>query len=131
MKTLCELFNEVKPHYGNTFQNGVLPGGVKLAKFVRAIIKQKTPAIMSQDGKGDTAIAYVKIFDPCGSWTWFITEYDPKTGEAFGLVNGFESELGYIDLAELANVKGATGIGLELDMHWLPRTLAECVTHRS
>lgn len=125
-KTLAELINAINPGKGDTFQNGVRPGIVKLTQFKQAMILARVPKLYSQDGKGDDAIAYVKIFDPCGSWSWFITEYDESTKEAFGLVNGFEKELGYIDLAELANAKGRMGIGLELDMHWLPRTLTEC-----
>jgi len=53
------------------------------------------PNIYSQDQKGDEAIAYVKLFCPQNGWRWYITEYDPKTGRAFGLVQGCEVELGY------------------------------------
>lgn len=125
-KTLSCLFNAVKPGYGDTFQNGVKPGAQKLAQFIAAMNVAKVPALMSQDGKGNGAIAHVKLFDPCGSWSWFISEFDEKTGEAFGIVCGFERELGYISLEELANIKGKTGIGIELDMHWTPRPLGEC-----
>lgn len=126
MKTLCELFNAVRKGFGDTLQNGVGPGFTKFLQFKKAMELAGVPAIYAQDGKGDAAIAYVKIFDPCGSWTWFVTEWNPETGEAFGLVKGFETELGYFNLHEMAHTKGATGIGLELDMHWTPRTLAEC-----
>ena len=34
-------------------------------------------------------------------WTWYLTEYDKETGDAFGLVLGFEAEWGYFNLNEL------------------------------
>jgi len=83
-----------------------------------------TSALYAQEGKGEEAIVYVKIFDPCGSWTWFITEWD-GVDQAFGLVRGHCDELGYFSLAELASVPGALGIGLEIDVHFLPQTLRD------
>lgn len=59
----------------------------------------KVPNLMAQDGKGDDAIAYVKVFSPLNGWRYYITEYDPETGEAFGLVQGFETELGNFPLS--------------------------------
>jgi len=125
-QTLAELLNAVSKGKGDTFQNGVKPGTKKLAQFTMCALIAGTPALGSQDGKGDAAIAFIKLFDPCGSWSWFISEFDPATGEAFGIVHGFEKELGYIDLSELANTRGKMGIGIELDMHWTPRALSEC-----
>lgn len=55
---------------------------------------KKVPPLLAQDGKGDDAVAYVKIFSILSGWRWYITEYDPETGEAFGLVQGHEVELG-------------------------------------
>lgn len=34
-------------------------------------------------------------------WTWYLTEYDRESGDAFGLVVGVEPELGYFNLNEL------------------------------
>lgn len=69
----------------------------------------------------------LKIFNPSGAGSWFITEANVVTGEAFGYVTGLaEDELGYIDLNELATVKGRFGLGMERDIHWDPETtLAE------
>ena len=53
------------------------------------------------------------------------TQY-AETGTCFGLVEGFESELGYFDLTELAE---ATVFGsvpaVERDLYWEPTTLGE------
>jgi len=55
---------------------------------------KKVPGLREQENKGDDAIAHVKLFCPQNGWRWYITEYDPETGEAFGLVQGHEVELG-------------------------------------
>jgi hypothetical protein len=68
-------------------QNGVRPGLQKLAQFKAALSLRGTPFLYSQDEKGEDAIAHVKIFDPCGRWTWYLTEWD-GADEAFGLVGG-------------------------------------------
>ena len=52
-------------------------------KLLTKELEKKLPSLYEQDGKGDEAIAYAKFFDPCGSWTWYATEYDPKTREFF------------------------------------------------
>ena len=105
-------------------QNGVLPGPQKLAQFQQALRLRDTPPLYSQDGRGDEAIVYVKIFDPSGSWTWYLTEWDGAQ-EAFGLVYGNDCELGYVSLAELASIQGALGIGLEIDVYFKPTALRE------
>jgi hypothetical protein len=119
-KTLAELLPN-----GYTYQNGINPGPRKLAQFQAALKARQTPALYANDVQGMNALATVKFFDPCGSWTWYASEWDGKT-EIFGLVNGFESELGYVDLEDLANQPGAMGIGIEIDMHWLPKALQAC-----
>lgn len=55
----------------------------------------RVPALYANENKGDEAIAYVKIVCPLNGWRWFVTEYDPETGRAFGLVQGNDIELGY------------------------------------
>lgn len=61
----------------------------------------KVPAMRSQDGKGDNAVAFAKLFCPLNGWRWYITEYDRETGEAFGLVQGHEVELGNFAVREV------------------------------
>ena len=118
--------NGCEEYYGDTYQNGVKPGPKKLGQFREVLELTGTPKLYAQDGKGEEALVHVKLFDPTGSWTWFITEFDPAENTAFGLVNGHEAEVGYIDLNELANVRGRMGIGIEIDMHFKPQTLAAC-----
>lgn len=109
---------------GHIKQGGVLPGPRKLAQFKEALSLRGTPPFFGQAGQGDEAIAYVKLFDPCGSWTWFLTEWN-GADEAFGLVLGQVEELGYVALPELAFTKGPLGIGIEIDVWFTPKTLRE------
>ena len=74
----------------------------------------------------DNMLAPAKLFSPYTNWTWYITELDPETGQCFGLVEGFERELGYFDLSELAETTVFGGVpAVERDLHWKPKTLGE------
>ena len=87
-------------------------------------VLKKLPPLYSQEEKGLDAVAVVKFFTPESNWTWYATEFD---GEDlfFGLVDGFEKELGYFRLSELKSVKGALGLPIERDMYFKPKTLKE------
>ena len=82
---------------------------------------QAMPKTYDQDGKGDQAVAHLHYF--MGSGDWWITERDaePAQHQAFGLADlyGDGGELGYISIVELIRA------GVELDLHWTPKTLAE------
>ena len=74
----------------------------------------------------DDVLAPAKLFSPYSNWTWYITEMDPQTGQCFGLVDGFERELGYFDLTELAETTVFGGVpAVERDLYWEPQTLGE------
>lgn len=89
---------------------------VELADTIRAM-----PETYGQDGLGDQAIVHLHYFK--GAMDWYVTEKDsePEQLQAFGLADLGEGypELGYIGLVELA------GAGVELDLYWTPKTLAE------
>lgn len=95
-------------------------------KLLTKTIEKSLPALYSQDGKGDEALARVKFFCPWGGWTWYVTEYNPTDRLFFGLVVGHETELGYFSLDELEAVRGPAGLRIERDIHWRPRPLKEC-----
>ena len=105
-------------------QNGITTGPKKLAIFRAACKLMEVPPFYANENV-EEPMALVKIFDPCGSWTWYIEEFDPERNEAFGLVDGFEKELGYFSLAEMSEVKGALGIGLEVDVHFQPTPISK------
>jgi hypothetical protein len=84
------------------------------------------PLLGSQDGKGDEAVVYVKYFSPYSNWTWYALEYDPEDQMFFGLVDGFEREMGYFSLAELESVKGPMGVqGIERDRNYPPTKIKD------
>lgn len=95
-------------------------------KLLTKEILEKLPKLYSQEEKGLYAVAVVKFFTPDSNWTWYATEFD---GEDlfFGLVDGFEKELGYFRLSELQSVKGALGLPIERDMYFKPKTLKELI----
>ena len=72
----------------------------------------------------ESKTAYVKFFTPDSSWAWYATEYDGKN-MFFGLVDGFEKELGYFTLSELKEVRGKMGLPVERDRHFTPKLLEE------
>jgi hypothetical protein len=93
-------------------------------KLITKAIAAKLPPLYAQDGKGMEATAYLKLFTPWSNWTWYVTEMDPATGECFGLVQGFETELGYFSLPELESITGPFGLKVERDLSFDPTPLS-------
>ena len=77
-----------------------------------------------QDGTKDFK-AVLKLFDPTGSGTWYLSELDPNTNIAFGLCDLGYPELGYVSLDELSNLKVKMGLGIERDLYFTPKTFDE------
>ena len=106
---------------------------VRGMKLLTQDIRKKLPPLYSQDGKGGKAVAYLKLFTPDSSFSWFLTEGSPITDaqgvevdfKFFGLVDGQCKELGYVMLSELESVRGPMGLPIERDLWWKPKTLAE------
>jgi len=103
-------------------------------KLLTEEIKTRLPKLYSQDGKEPQDVKIiVKFFDPSGSWTWYVTEGEQVENgdwEFFGLVDGFEKELGYFRLSEIEHAtvvaSGLRGLPLERDLHYgFEHTLAE------
>ena len=92
-------------------------------KLLTKADRKRLPPLYTTESDMDP-IAQVKFFDPCGSWSWYATEFD---GEDlfFGLVDGSDRELGYFRLSELASVKGPFGIGIERDTSFDPTPLSK------
>ena len=93
-------------------------------KLITEEIKRVLPKLYEQDGKGFNAIAYIKFFTPDSNWIWYVTEFDGND-IFFGLVDGFEKELGYFSLSELQSVKGPLGLKIERDLYFEPTILEE------
>lgn len=101
-------------------------------KLLTKEIRKKLPPLYAQDGKGGKAVAYLKLFTPDSSFSYFLTEGSPITEDGqerdfkfFGLVEGQCKELGYVMLSELESVRGPMGLPIERDLWWKPKTLEE------
>ena len=57
-----------------------------------------------------------------GSWTWYLMNLDPNDNNyAWGIVKGFETELGSFNMDELKSVKiPPFGLGIERDLYFEP-----------
>ena len=83
------------------------------------------PAQGSTNGQGEDAIAQVKFFCPWSNWTWYAVEYNPEGKLFYGLVDGFEKEVGYWGLEELEGIVGPMGLKIERDMYFDPTPIRE------
>jgi hypothetical protein len=105
------------------------------------IFKERMPALYSQEHERDPVVV-AKYFDPAGSWTWYATEGSPVDEDGymdtnkpkvdylfFGLVVGFETELGYFSLNELNTAKeglrGIRALPIERDVWFETQRLSE------
>ena len=80
--------------------------------------------LYSQENAKDPLVV-AKLFDPCGSASWFLTEYDSVEKIAFCWVQGLaEDEFGYISLTEMESIEGPLGIGIEQDLYFVQKRLS-------
>jgi hypothetical protein len=68
-------------------------------------------------------MVWVKFFFPFSSWYWYGIEFDGQD-LFFGLVAGFEVELGYFSLSELQKTQDKVGLPIERDLHFEPCRLS-------
>jgi hypothetical protein len=115
MTTITNLFHHIK-------QSGITYGPKKLQLMQQACRFMEVPnSSENLDPEGDaiSSLFRVKLFDPCGSWTWYIQVWD-GADMCFGWVNGMEKEWGYFSLQELSDTPGPLGIGIEIDVYFKP-----------
>ena len=81
--------------------------------------------LYSQEKEKDPLVV-AKLFDPCGSATWYILEYDPEQKIAFGYVMGLHvDELGYTSLLELESIERPFGLTIERDLYFVQSRLSK------
>ena len=91
-------------------------------------LRAQLPKLYENEEYGLEAKALVKFFTPDSNWTWFATEFDGDD-TFFGLVSGFEVEMGYFSLSELEAARGPWGLPIERDLYFKPKTLRELRNH--
>ncbi len=64
---------------------------------------ERVPELYAQEdvALADKEVHAAYIIPFRSNWTWYMTEYDKESGDAFGLVLGIEPEWGYFNLEEL------------------------------
>ena len=64
---------------------------------------ERVPELYAQEdvSLADKQVHAAYIIPLRSNWTWYMTEYDRESGDAFGLVLGIEPEWGYFNLEEL------------------------------
>lgn len=79
----------------------------------------------SQENAADPVVA-AKLFDACGSGTWWVTEYDPEDRILFSFVTGLaEDEWGTASAAELADLRWGPMPRIEIDRSFEPMRMSE------
>ena len=67
---------------------------------------EKVPELYAQEdvALADKQVHAAYIIPFRSNWTWYMTEYDRESKDAFGLVLGIEPEWGYFNLDELKDL---------------------------
>ncbi len=107
-------------------------------ELLDAETRSRLPELYSGEEKGLDAQAQVKFFTPDSNWYWYASEgsdvdedgyFDTDKEKVdflfFGLVSGFEIELGYFSLSQLEEARGPLGLPIERDLYFEPKTLRE------
>ena len=89
-------------------------------------IRSQLPKLYESEELGLAVNAMVKFFTPDSNWSWYASEFDGDD-IFFGLVSGFEIELGYFSLSELRSVTGPRGLLIERDLYFEPRSLENLI----
>ena len=89
--------------------------------FTKEILVKLPPIGSTGEMEPEDIKVPLKLFGG-GACSWYITEYNPETKEAFGFVTLGDpqmAELGYISIAELEEIKFPPfNLGIERDMHF-------------
>jgi len=96
-------------------------------KLLTKTIKEKMVKNHNDQNGTKDFKAVLKLFDPTGASTWYLSELNPDDNIAFGLCDlGVGcAELGYVSLDELSNLKVKMGLGIERDLYFTPKTFEE------
>ena len=86
------------------------------------ILKRLPPLYATEED--EVLLAQVKFFYPDFSWIWYGIEFDGND-LFFGLVDGFEKELGYFRLSELMTNRGKFRLPIERDLYFKPTPISK------
>jgi hypothetical protein len=92
-------------------------------------VLKKLPPLDGIHANGEELIAQAKFFYPDFGWTWYAVAYDGEE-EFFGLVDGYEQELGYFSLGELLENRGKHGCPIERDLYFRPTPIRDLLREK-
>jgi hypothetical protein len=91
---------------------------------MKLLTKEIKEAAAKQYPKGSSMedqMVVAKFFNPVGAWTWYLMNVDPSDPDyAWGIVKGFEVEMGSWSMNELQSLKLLGGLGIERDISFRP-----------
>lgn len=90
-------------------------------------VARTLPSLRSTEGRDPLVL--VKLFDPCGRWTLYVTEYDPEDRLLYGFCRSPLGpdcdEYGYSSLDEIEETMNRLGLQMERDLYWMPVPLSK------
>ena len=73
-------------------------------------------------------VIIAKFFNPCGSQTWYASEYDKENQICFGYVTGMAfDEWGTFSIQELESLKLPLGLKIERDLYFKEAQFKELI----
>ena len=94
---------------------------MKVIDHLKACVKNCPETYQTEEQNTADKVVWLHYSNLQG-WHWYIIEKDvmDEQYQAFGIVDGFETEFGYISIAELRRINGVT-----LDLNWKPKPLSQ------
>lgn len=91
-------------------------------KLITDEIRKALPTLYKTENSDPRKIKVIlKLLNPTGSQTWYITELSEDGDTAFGFANLGDdemAELGYVSIKELESIELPFGLKIERDLYW-------------
>jgi len=86
------------------------------------------PLYATESTAGEDKVVCARLFALASAATWYIAEFDPEEGVAFGYADLGDpncAEWGYVSIAELESLRWLGIPRVELDLHFAPTRFAD------
>ena len=93
-------------------------------KLMTKEIKEKAQK-QFDEGSDMEQMVVAKYFDAMGDWKWFLMNMKKDEDYCWGIVKGFEVEMGSFSMKELEELKLPFGMGIERDICFEPMKASE------
>ncbi|QMU63580.1 MAG: DUF2958 domain-containing protein [Flavobacteriaceae bacterium] len=94
-------------------------------KLITKEIQQRFAEIGDQS-ENKNPILVTRFFDPCGTASWYPTEYNPETDTCYGYVLWLtQKEWRTFSISELESIGRPSGLRIERDVDFEEKTLNE------